>query len=95
MNIVTISDQPSIPPILVFEIVSEIGNEQIDGKLNIVFCLSSLFAITTILLWLLYLNIIFIILILLSLCYIYVTSINRPFYYLFVCFVFLFLFHSF
>jgi len=53
MNIVTISDQPSIPPILVFQIVSEIGNEQIDGKLNIVFCLSSLFAITTILLWLL------------------------------------------
>jgi len=53
MNIVTISDQPSIPPILVFQIVSEIGNEQIDGKLNIVFCLSSLFAITTILSWLL------------------------------------------
>ena len=39
MNIVTISDQPSIPPILVFQIVSEIGNEQIDGKLNNVFCL--------------------------------------------------------
>merc|ERR1712020_304222 len=83
-NIVTISNQPSLPPMITFpELCFEIGNQQIERRLNSFVCLSSLFAITTILLWLCII-VIFITLIpiIIIIMLYYVTSKNRPFVYI-------------